>query len=231
MSSTSNRIRAGATALALAGLLFVAYPALRPWNDETTVGGATASMSAGAWVASHFFAMIGFILVPLGLLAVRSVVASTRAERPAAVAFVLGWLGAGLVLPYYGAEDFGVHGIAGPHGRGADLLAVVQAVRYQPVAVTIFGTGLILLAVASILAAVAVWRSGVLPRASAVLFAVGFALYLPQFFGPPALRVGHGVLVGAGSLLLAGALWRAVERHGTAWNASHTEVEENAEIH
>jgi hypothetical protein len=61
--------RSGALALAMAGALFVLYPAVRPWNDESTVAGATASMTSPAWVAAHFFAMLGFILLPLGLLA------------------------------------------------------------------------------------------------------------------------------------------------------------------
>src|SRR5262245_3578865 len=177
MPTNATRIRLGAVALAAAGALFVAYPALRPWHDETTVAGATASMSSTAWVAAHFFAMIGFILMPLGLLAVRAALAATRAEPTALAATVLAWLGSGLTLPYYGAEDFGLHAIAGPHARGADLLAVAHDVRYQPVAITIFAAGLLLVAVAAILAAVAVWRSGALPKASAVLFATGFALF------------------------------------------------------
>jgi hypothetical protein len=209
MPKNANRIRLGALALALAGLLFVAYPAVRPWHDENTVAGATQSMASNAWVAAHFFAMVGFILLPLGLLAVRTAVASTRAEPAALVAAVLGWIGVGLTLPYYGAEDFGLHAIAGPHGHGVDLLPLVKAVRYQPLAITIFGIGLILIAVSAIVAGVAVWRSGALPKWSAVVFAVGFALYLPQFFGPAAVRVGHGVLVAIGSLWLAAALWRA----------------------
>jgi hypothetical protein len=218
MPGNANRVRAGALALALAGLLFVAYPAVRPWHDENTAAGATQSMSSNAWVAAHFFAMVGFILLPLGLLALRTAVAPTRAEPAALVAAVLGWIGAGLTLPYYGAEDFGLHAIAGPHGQGVDLLSLVKAVRYQPLAITIFGIGLILIAVSAIVAAVAVWRSGVLPKWSAVVFAVGFALYLPQFFGPPAVRVGHGVLVAVGSLLLAAALWRAA-----LWRAARPE--------
>jgi hypothetical protein len=208
MPSTTPRIRAGAVALAIAGVLFVAYPALRPWHDETTVAGAAASMGSSAWVAAHFFAMVGFILMSLGLLALRAAVASTRAEPVAMLAAVLGWIGVGLTLPYYGAEDFGLHAIAGPHGHGTDLLELVKAVRYQPLAITIFGAGLLLIAAAAILAGVAVWRSGALPKASGVLFAVAFALYLPQFFGPPAVRIGHGVLVAAGSLVLAAALWK-----------------------
>jgi hypothetical protein len=57
--------------------------------------------------------MLGFILMPLGLLALRRAVAATRAESTAAVGALLAWIGAGLTLPYYGAEDFGLHAIAG----------------------------------------------------------------------------------------------------------------------
>jgi hypothetical protein len=203
----SIRTRLGAIALAVAGLAFLAYPVLRPWHDESTVEGATASMGSGAWVASHLFGMIGFILVPLGLLALAGVLAPTRSAWLSLVGAVVFWVGAGLVLPYYGAEDFGLHAIAGPKGAGANMLDLVEAVRYQPVAVTIFGAGLILLAVGAILVAVAVWRSGALPAWSGVAFGLGFALFLPQFYTGAPVRIAHGVLTMVGLLVLAGALW------------------------
>jgi hypothetical protein len=212
MSTSATRIRAGAVALTAAGVLFLAYAALRPWHDEGTTAGATASMSSTAWVTAHFFAMLGFILLPLGLLALRAALAPTRAEPLALTAAVLAWIGSGLVLPYYGAEDFGLHAIAGSAGSGADLLSLVDAVRYQPLAVTIFGIGLLLLAGAAIVAATAVWRSDVLPRTSAVLFATGMALFLPQFFTPAAVRIAHGMLLAAGSIILAVALWALAGR-------------------
>jgi hypothetical protein len=212
MSSSATRIRMGAAALAAAGLLFLAYPAVRPWHDENTVAGAAASMSSTAWVTAHFFAMLGFILMPLGLLALRAALAATRAEPLALAAAMLAWIGSGLVLPYYGAEDFGLHAIAGTAGPGAGLLSLVHAVRDQPLAVTIFGAGLLLLAAAAIMVAVAVWRSHVLPRTSAILFATGMALFLPQFFGPPAVRIAHGILLAAGLIILAAALWASAGR-------------------
>src|SRR6201987_4456441 len=187
MFNPATRIRVGAAALAAAGVLFAAYPALRPWHDEGTVAGATAWMSSTAWVAAHFFAMLAFILMPLGLLALRAALAATRAEPLALTAAVLAWIGSGLVLPYYGAEDFGLHAIAGSAGSRADLLSLVHAVRFQPLAMTIFAAGLLLLAAAAIMTAVAVWRSGVLPRTSAILFATGIALFLPQFVSPAAV--------------------------------------------
>lgn len=205
------RVRLGAVAIAVAGVLFLLYPALRPWRNESTVEGAMQAMSSGNWVSSHLFAMIGFILVPLGLLAVWSVVSRTRAEPLALAAVVTFWVGAGLVLPYYGAEDFALNAIAGKvaEGQPMDLLGLVEAIRYSPVAATTFATGLVLLAVGAVLAAIAIWRCEVLPRFSGVLFALGFALFLPQFFTPPAVRITHGVLVAVGSIWMARSLWKA----------------------
>jgi hypothetical protein len=225
MSTSAARIRAGAVALAAAGVLFAAYPALRPWHDENTLAGATASMSSDAWVAAHFFAIAGFILMPLGLLALRAALAATRAEPLALTAAVLAWIGAGLVLPYYGAEDFGLHAIAGPAGHRAGLLPLIHAVRYQPLAVTIFTAGLLLIAAAAIMAATAVWRSHALPRTSAILFAAGFALFLPQFFGPAAVRIAHGILLAAGSIILAAALWASGRPRATTPPTSPTSTE------
>lgn len=204
------RIRLSALALAIAGVLFVLYPATRPWTDESTAEGALSAMSSSSWVASHLFAIIGFVLVPLGLLGVHAVLSRTRVEPLAATAVVTAWIGAGLTLPYYGAEDFGLHGIASEAAAGqpVDLLGVADAVRFHPVAATTFLLGLVLLAVGAVAIATAVWRSAVLPRSSALPFALGFALFFPQFFTPAAVRIGHGVLVGAGCVLLALATWR-----------------------
>jgi hypothetical protein len=196
MSTSALTRRLGSAAFAVAGAMFLLYPVLRPWRDETTLDGATSAMGSGAWVASHAFAMIGFVLVPLGLLALRSVIAGTRGERPLGTAVVVTWIGAGLTLPYYGAEDFALHEIA--RSGAPDLLSLAEAIRYNPVAMSMFGTGLVLLGIGAVLAAVGVARSGVLPRLGGVPFAVGFALWLPQFYTPAAVRIAHGVLIAAG---------------------------------
>jgi hypothetical protein len=206
----STGTRLGAVAFAVAGVLFILYPAVRPWRDESTVEGATAAMSSGAWVAAHLFAMLGFTLVGLGLLALRDALSGSRAEPVALAALVTWWIGAGLTQPYYGAEDFGLNAIARKAaGQQVDVLDLVQTVRFSPAPVTVFLLGLLGLAVAAILAAVAIWRSGSLPRYAGVVFALGFVLFLPQFYGPPAVRIAHGVLVGIGCAWLAVALWTA----------------------
>jgi hypothetical protein len=217
-----SRTRLGAVALAIAAILFVLYPAVRPWKDESTVDGAVAAMSSPAWVASHLFAMFGFVLVPLGLLALRGVLArtnagtnaGTRAGSLADAAVVVTWIGAGLTLPYYGAEDFGLNAIArrAAEGQAVDVLDLADAVRYGPVAATTFAVGLLALGVGAVMVAVAVRRSGAMARNAAVPFALGFALFIPQFYAPPAVRIAHGVLLGGGLAWLAVELWRADRR-------------------
>src|SRR5690606_28524857 len=196
MTASRSGTRLGVVALALAGLLFLLFPVFRPWHDETTQAGAIAAFGSGAWVAAHLFGAIGFVLVPLGLVAVRRVLAATSARRLASIGVVLCWLGAGLLLPYFGAETFGLNAIAAAAREGAtlDVVALSADVRLGATAVTTFGIGLLAVAVGAIAAAVAIARSGVLPRYAGTLFAVGLALYLPQFFAPPWLRITHGVV-------------------------------------
>ncbi|WP_181780647.1 hypothetical protein [Pseudonocardia pini] len=158
--------------LVAAGVLFVLYPALRPWGDATPAGMA-AAFGSPLWLAAHLAAMAGFVLVGFAL------------QRP------LWWVGAALVLPYYGAEAFALHALAGR----PDLAAAADAIRYGPVAMVTFGAGLLALAVAAVLVAVRQgWR--------AAPFAAAMVLFLPQFFAGPELRIAHGVLLGIGCLLL-----------------------------
>lgn len=167
--------------LSVAGVLFLLYPALRPWHDETTTSGAAAAMGSTAWVVAHLCAMLGFVLVAVALLEI---------HRPTAITF---WIGAGLTLPYYGAEDFGLHAIAAQ----PNLLDLAESVRYNPVAITMFGVGLLTMAAGAIMVAIR------LRTAPAILFAVGFGLFLPQFFAPPTVRIVHGVLLAIGCVWLA----------------------------
>ena len=152
--------------------------------------------------------MFGFVLVTLGLLAMYATLRDSRAERLAFVALITWWVGVGLTLPYYGAEAFGLHvlGQEALRQHSTAIVSLADDVRYGPGGF-LFVPGLLLLGIAAILAAVAIWRSGTLPTWSGAVFALAFTLYIPQFFGSPAIRVGHGLLVTAGCLWLAFGVW------------------------
>lgn len=194
----------GGAALLLAALVFAAYPALRPYTDETTLDGARA-FASGAWAASHTAGMVGFVVLPLGLLALAQ---HADLGRGRAAAVVLAWLGGALVLPYYGAETFGLAVVGARAAADGDpgLLSLAEEFRTGALPVTTFGLGLLLLAAAGVALAASTWRTRA--RWGGTLAGAALVLYLPQFFAPPAARIGHGALLGVGCALLATALLR-----------------------
>lgn len=207
-SANMYRIRLAAMALAVAGILFVLYPALRPFSDEASLLGAAAFAST-EWIVAHVLAMLGFILLTLGLFGLYISLQETTVERLAFRGLVLSWLGTGLTLPFYGAEVFGLHeiGLEAIRQQSAALVSLANDVRLGPGFIMIL-VGLVLLAVGSNMAATAVWKSRTMPKWSGIPFALGFLLYLPQFMGTQPIRVTHGLVVAAGCLWMAAGMWR-----------------------
>src|SRR3954454_12850182 len=190
----------------LAGLCFVTYPALRPYADETGAAGL-AAMGSGRWLVAHLLGMLGFALLPVGLTALMAVGTTLRPQLVAA-ARALAYAGVIGVLPYYGGEAFGLHAIGAyattTHDPG--LVSVVDAFRYGPLAISLFGLGLLALAAAGVLVAMAAWGSGPRWRGAGSVLAVGLLAYLPQFFGTPTVRVAHGALLALGCWAVAALL-------------------------
>ena len=204
-----RRTRLGAIAFAIAGVLFAVYEAAAPRTDQTTLDGAASWTTAG-WSIAHISAIVGLILIPLGYGAIRGLLEDTPHERIAFLAATIGYIGSGLTISYYGAEVYGLKAIGqrAIADRDASLTDVGNDFRLDPTAMTVFAIGLLLIAIAAVLAAVAVWRSGSLPRWSAVPLAALLVTMLPQYFLPHGLRIVWGVLVAAAALWLASALWR-----------------------
>ena len=196
-----------ALSFVVAGVLFVLYPALRPFSSEAGLEGAQAFASTN-WIIAHSLAMAGFILLGLALLGVGEQLRGTRGERAASWGMVLSWVGIGLTLPYYGAEVFGLHaaGQAVVERNNPDLMSIVSNIRWEAGIFWILA-GLAALGVGVILFAIAIWRTGRLTRWSGIVLAVAFALYIPQFAAGQPLRVAHGVLILIGALVLAWAIW------------------------
>lgn len=194
--------RATAALAVVAGILMATYLLLRPYGDSR--GGQTSAaaeaFASPMWIWSHLAAAAA--LVALAALW------ATLVNGPMRWAAILG---AALVLPYYGAETFALHEIGARARVEPGVLALVPAVRDNPVAMTLFGVGLIVLAAAGVAAALA-WRRarkvdndggrddgrrpGRLATAYLPLASVA-ALFLPQFFLPPVGRMTYGVLFAA----------------------------------
>lgn len=210
MKNQQFRIRLGALGLALAGVLFLVYETAAPRTDQDTLEGAESWASTG-WTVGHLAAVVGLILIPLGWVALRNHLQSNAVERTAYLAAILGYFGSALSISYYGAEVYGLKAIgARAVAEGdASLTEVGEDFRMDPTAMTVFAIGLALIAIAAILAAVAIWRSGTLFRWSGVPMAAAMVLYLPHFSLPHAARIGWGALVTVGACWIAVELWRA----------------------
>jgi hypothetical protein len=191
-----------AAAFALSGLFFLLYPAIRPFSSEVGLDGARAFASS-AWIVAHTLGILGFILLALASFGLYERLRDTAAGARMLKATLLLWLGAGLTIPYYGAEVFGLHA-AGQRAIAQNDPALVKplihAIRWEA-GIWFIIIGLLLLAIGAIIAATAVWRSGRIHRWAGVPLAVGLGLYIPQFTGPQGIRVAHGVL------MLVGCAW------------------------
>ncbi|WP_404456513.1 hypothetical protein [Oceanobacillus kapialis] len=193
--------------LLISAILFVLYPALRPFSDESSLQGAEAFASP-EWVLSHVFGIIAFMLLPIGIYGIHRSLEGTAGYVLAYWGFLLTVIGVGLILPYYGGETYGLFAIGQEaiHRQSAELLSQADVVR-GGVGMVMFGIGLFLLPLASIILAIAIWKSGSYQKASGLLFALGMCLYLPQFFFDQPVRVAHGAVVAIGCIWLAVGLW------------------------
>ncbi len=206
-SASTLRTRPAALSLVVAGVCFLLYPAIRPFSDEASLQGAEAFASS-SWLLAHSLAMIGFILLILGLLGLHGQIRETTAGGLGITALVVTWIGVGFTLPYYGAETFALHAVGQEAVRlnSVDLLVTLtNSIRFGE-GIWFFLFGLLALAVGTILFAIAIWRSGILTRWSGIPLAVGFALFIPQFFTSQPVRIGHGLLVMVGCWLMAWSL-------------------------
>ncbi|MBU9711186.1 hypothetical protein [Evansella tamaricis] len=194
--------------LVIAGILFVIYPSLRPYSDEITMEGAIAFAST-EWLISHILAIIAFTLLPLGLLGVHHSLQGKMAHKLSYWAFILSLVALGLILPFYGGETFGLHAIGQKaiEQQSIGLLSQADIVR-SGVGLVMFLTGLLLLAIAAIIVAIAIWKSSNYSKWIGIPFAIGMILYSGQFLVGPQLRIAHGLLVTISCILIAISLWK-----------------------
>jgi hypothetical protein len=182
--------------LLVTGVTWAAYLLLRPYGDETTLAGAEG-VASDRWVVAHLLGALAFVTVAVALTL------RWRRTGTGHLAAALAGVGAVLVLPYYGAETFGLQAIAAEAvARGdASMLALFDDVRYGAYAMTTFGLGLLAVVAAGVLLA----RGGLTARRWAVLaLGVAVATMPLQYFVDAPLRMTHGVLV------LAAATWAAL---------------------
>jgi hypothetical protein len=201
--------RSGGLALVVAGVAMAVYPALRPYSSEEGLDAAQA-WSKPAWLAAHLLAMVAFGLMAWAL---PNLLARAR-RRQAATTVRVAWLAAlVLVLPYYGAETYALNQIGAwaVEAQDGEWSGLGNNIRFEALPVTLFGAGLLVIAAIGLALALALRDDRAL-RWPAAATGLGLVLFAPQFFGPPWLRIVHGLFLAAALTWLALAAGRRVAR-------------------
>ena len=211
-SEHHRRIRLGALVLGLSALLLTVFPLIRPFfpldvfAPERTLAAASPAFASVPWVLSHFLAMLGFVLLLGGMLALYAFHAGAPAESRAFRGLVWGLAGVALVLPALGVEAYAMPIIGKVYLAGASGLAPVIPLTYRGPMTVVLLLGLLFLAVGVFNFAFAIRRGGQLPAWAGFVFAIGLALWLPLL--PRPVRIADGLLIGLGGIPLAWSMWR-----------------------
>jgi hypothetical protein len=152
-----------------------------------------------SWVLAHSLAMVAFVLLALGLLGQYIRLQETTVENRVIQALVLSWIRIGLTLPYYGAETFGLHAIGQEaiKQKNPALLSIVDSFGRRG---CVIHTRTPLSCSRDHHVCDAIWGSSSLPAWIGIPMAIGFALYIPQFFELLSIRVAHGLLITIASI-------------------------------
>ncbi|QRO87742.1 hypothetical protein [Kytococcus sedentarius] len=210
---TLRRVDRRRLAAPLAGLGagMCGYLLLRPYGDAG--GGATpeaaAAFASSLWVAAHCLGVVALASFVYLVLCIHDL-GPSRATR---IARGSGLLGLVLVVPYYGAETLGLHAVGRAAQAGTPgVMALEEAIRSQPVAVSAFGAGLVLLALAAVCLGHG-WQQATGNRAAWPLAAL-MAVFLPQFYLPPVGRMAYGVAVALAAVWMLVSAWRTESSRG-----------------
>jgi hypothetical protein len=200
----------------LGGLLLLGAETLHPTILLTTINtdpGPFASEAAGTASRLHgIMFILGQTGVIFGLLALYSYLSSRYRDTLALPALLTSLLALVLVMPFVGVAAYaiplsGASYLAGHH----DSLDWITHLQNSP-ATAIEGIAALLLGlVGAVLFAVVFWRSGVVPKPAAVLWAAGFTIEGLTPGLPPPLRVVDGLLLAIACGWVALVLWRAAE--------------------
>ncbi len=202
----ATRVRLGLLAFPVCGLLFVVVllvrgPLIAPEVDPAGFAQATSSTS---FVVGNLGLMASWILMLFGFLALYAYLANSSVDRLAFAGMVFSVVGVALFLSFIGVLAFMAPTAGALYERGQQSAIEVFIIGFSTssLALSIYALGALLYVIGSILFGLAVWRSGVLPRWSAIPYVAQAPLLpLDPLFG--------ATLLGA-LLLFVGGGWIAL---------------------
>ena len=198
-------VRRGIYALPAAGILtavpwifLLGHPSIKTDPDGYARSVTTASNSFGGYLY-----LAGLICLLFGLLALYGYLARTPAASWAALGMIVSVIGIALALPVFGILGLTDSVLADVYLAGhkdvSAAMLLLSGGSFSNRITAYFGVFIFVCLIGAIAYAVAVWRSGSLPRWAGVLLAAGFVLTMTlspvvAWVGALCLLVGGGWL-------------------------------------
>lgn len=173
--NVTMRVRLGVLALFIAALLFGFNIVLRgpSVNPSVDPAGFANSATAGIFIPAWLLSLVATILAVFGLLALYTYFAGGNLERWALMGMLLSVAGYVLIAPLFGFMALATPTIAELYIQGQTaVIQVAEAIFAGAASLTVLSLSALLYTVGSVLFAVAIWRSGMLPKWSAIPYAV-----------------------------------------------------------
>ena len=209
-----QRIRLGAVAFVLTGALSLIGLLLRGPNEPASedivvfAEAAADSVTHLGWMILFF----GPVVQLFTFLAIWGVLRGTKQEQLAFWGAMLSIAGNALYLPSLGISAFVDYPVAKQILAGnTDAVEIVRQAMFEGAGIiTLLLSALVLIA-GIVMSSVAIWRSQVLPKWSAVPYtAQVFCLTIAAQFAYP-IELAGGVMLMVASIWLAAAMWRLTE--------------------
>ena len=207
----ATRVRLGVLAFPVCGLLFVVVLLVRgPLIDPSVdPAGFAQATSSATFVVSNLGLLVSWVLLLFGFMALYAYLANTSVDDLAFAGMVLSLVGVALFVSFIGVLAFIAPAIGALYEQGQQsaIEVFILGLSSSPLALSIYGLGALLYVIGSISFGLAVWRSGTLPRWSAIPYAAQAPLLpLDPLFG--ATLVGALLLFAGGGGIAVSALRR-----------------------
>ena len=213
-SARADRIRIGVLAFPISGLVAVST-ALAPGIDiNPAVDPAGFAQAAGSVGLANLIGIVSLIFLLFGFQALQAFLEKNSVNKFAFMGLIASTVGVGLFLPF-----LGIIALAGPvagrfflNGQVQSVSVISEAIGISnPVALAFGGVSVLSSVLGSSFFSVAIWRSGMLPKWSAVAYVISSPLSWTPHYIPVIWFLGGMLLFGAG-IGITNGIWNALSQ-------------------
>ena len=214
----SNRTRIGALAFPTSGLVAASAALVPGIGINPAVDAAGFAQAANYVGLANLVGIVSLVFLLFGFQALHAFLERNSVDKRAFAGMILSVTGLGLFLPFLGIIAFAAP-VAGRLYLNGNLQAVgiisEATSTSNPAALAFGGVSVLFSVLGAILFSIAIWRSGKLPKWSAIAYSISAPLNWAPHYVPVPWLLGGILLFGAGIGITRG-IWNALNEEKLA---------------